>query len=244
MLDKIFFLLSMIIIFYLTIRCLQKFTYSDDTLNGFIIQFQTNFIEEILPLEISQNSSECPSNFKDLIINNNWPGSFSGCGCKSENKYEFYSNFCPKENCLNIEEIHMRNLSNFNKIHLCVKRGEKNYEQLMKNIIPKNNISMCINNTHRICGFIDNLENVLCLNNNLKCPVTNFFISNDFNEVENYKKKDEFCNVFSLNNSNIFVVVSHSDINILPKNKILNIFKVDFSQPCLNLQKSIMIQQS
>ena len=238
MLDKIFFLLSMIIIFYLTIRCLQKFTYSDDTLNGFIIQFQTNFIEEILPLEISQNSSECPSNFKDLIINNNWPGSFSGCGCKSENKYEFYSNFCPKENCLNIEEIQMRNLSNFNKIHLCVKRGEKNYEQLMKNIIPKNNISMCINNTHRICGFIDNLENVLCLNNNLKCPVTNFFISNDFNEVENYKKKDEFCNVFSLNNSNIFVVVSHSDINILPKNKILNIFKVDFSQPCLNLQKS------
>jgi hypothetical protein len=132
----------------------------------------------------------------------------------------------------------MRNLPNFNRIHLCVKRGEKNYEKLMKNIIPKNNISMCINNTHRICGFIDNLENVLCLNNNLKCPVTNFFITSDFNEIENYKKKDEFCNIFSLNNSNIFVVVSHSDINILPKNKILNIFKVDFSQPCLNLEKS------
>ena len=109
MYNKAFFLLCMVIIFYLTIRSLQKFNYSENTLNSMIAQFLTNNIEDIKGiqnLDEENNISECPIGYDDLLENSFWPGNFPGCGCLNSDKktYTYYSNICPKENCIEIEE--------------------------------------------------------------------------------------------------------------------------------------------
>ena len=245
MYNKAFFLLCMVIIFYLTIRSLQKFNYSENTLNSMIAQFLTNNIEDIKGiqnLDEENNISECPIGYDDLLENSFWPGNFPGCGCLNSDKktYTYYSNICPKENCIEIEESKKKPLPNYDKIHFCFLRGEKNYYDLLneKKIIPYNNISNCDNITHRVCGLIDNLNNVLCLERNNECPITKFFYSKNTTEIENLKKNDSKATINQINNTNTFLLISHSDNLVYKNNKIPNFFRVDMSQPCLNGEKN------
>ena len=101
--EKVFFILSIFIIFYISIRSLQNFSFADDILKDFISQFNLNDIEDILVLN---TQSICPEDYEDLLTNYNWAGNFNGCGCKnSYNTYDYYPNICPEEDCINIEEI-------------------------------------------------------------------------------------------------------------------------------------------
>ncbi len=244
MYKKAFFLFCMVIIFYLTIHSLQKFNYSENTLNSMISQFLSNNIEDIKGIEIldkEKNISECPLGYYDLLDNFFWPGTFQGCGCLNEkNKYTYYSNICPKDDCINIEESKKRLLPNYDKFHFCILRGEKNYYDLLaeKKILPYNNISNCNNITHKICGFIDNLNNILCIEKNIECPITKFFYSSNSTEIEILKKLDLKGKITELNYSDNILFTSHSDNSIYLNNKIPNFFRIDMSQPCLNGERN------
>ena len=245
--EKVFFILSIFIIFYVSIRSLQNFSFEDDILKDFISQFNQNFIEDILVLNSHTSTlspTPCPENYEELLTNYYWAGNFNGCGCKnSYNTYDYYPNICPEENCINIEEIEPRNFSNYNHIHFCYKRGKKNYGDLIHNLLPAESYNKCQNETHRVCGFIDSLKNIICLPKNESCPmITTFLISKDKKYIENYKNKfDESAEIINISNASLYVLKSHSPLNIATtwKNeydydiKIYNNFRVDLSQPCL-----------
>ena len=245
--EKLFFLLSIFIIFYISIRSLQNFSFEDDILKDFISQFNQNFIEDILILNTHTSNnikSKCPENYEELLTNYYWAGNFNGCGCKnSNNAYDYYPNICPEENCINIEEIEPRNFSNYNHIHFCYKRGSKNYGDLIYNLLPSESYNKCQNETHRVCGFIDSLRNIICLPKNETCPmITTFLISKDKKYIEYYKKKfDENAEIINITDASLYVLKSHSALNIATTwksdyeydIKIYNNFRVDLSQPCL-----------
>ena len=248
--EKLFFLISIVIIFYISIRILQKFTFNDDTLNDFISQFKQNYISDIIILPSHKDNETltvCPKGYEDLLQNYNYGGNFNGCGCKNNyESYDFYLNTCPEENCTNIEEIGTKNLSNFNKIHFCYKRGDKNYNDLINNIMPSDDYNKCQNSTHKVCGFFDSLNNIICLPNNEPCPmITTFLISDSKEYLENYKNKyDNDAEINIIDNVFLYILVSHSPLNIATvwnnnnnyNNKIFNNFRIDLSQPCLGGQ--------
>ena len=245
--EKLFFLLSIFIIFYISIRSLQNFSFEDDILKDFISQFNQNFIEDILILNTHTSNNiktKCPENYEELLTNYYWAGNFNGCGCKnSNNAYDYYPNICPEENCINIEEIEPRNFSNYNHIHFCYKRGSKNYGDLIYNLLPSESYNKCQNETHRVCGFIDSLRNIICLPKNETCPmITTFLISKDKKYIEYYKNKfDENAEIINITDASLYVLKSHSALNIATTWKsdyeydirIYNNFRVDLSQPCL-----------
>ena len=245
--EKLFFLISIFIIFYISIRSLQNFSFEDDILKDFISQFNQNFIEDILILNTHTSNNiktKCPENYEELLTNYYWAGNFNGCGCKnSNNAYDYYPNICPEENCINIEEIEPRNFSNYNHIHFCYKRGSKNYGDLIYNLLPSESYNKCQNETHRVCGFIDSLRNIICLPKNETCPmITTFLISKDKKYIEYYKKKfDENAEIINITDASLYVLKSHSALNIATTWKsdyeydirIYNNFRVDLSQPCL-----------
>ena len=245
--EKLFFLLSIFIIFYISIRSLQNFSFEDDILKDFISQFNQNFIEDILILNTHTSNNiktKCPENYEELLTNYYWAGNFNGCGCKnSNNAYDYYPNICPEENCINIEEIEPKNFSNYNHIHFCYKRGSKNYGDLIYNLLPSESYNKCQNETHRVCGFIDSLRNIICLPKNETCPmITTFLISKDKKYIEYYKKKfDENAEIINITDASLYVLKSHSALNIATTwksdyeydIKIYNNFRVDLSQPCL-----------
>ena len=253
---KVFFLISIFIIFYISIKTLQNFAFEDDILNDFINQFKQPYIEDIIVLNAHNKDgslSQCPKDYQELLTNYYWAGNFNGCGCKNNyNSYNFYSNVCPEENCIYIEEIEQRNFSNYHNIHFCYKRGDKNYENLIYNLLPSEDYNKCQNETHRVCGFIDSLNNIICIPKNESCPMlTTFLISKDLNYIQNYKNKyDNDAKIININTTSLYILLSHSPLNIATtwtnqyKIKIYNNFRVDLSQPCLgghNSPKSELI---
>ena len=241
--EKVFFILSIFIIFYISIRSLQNFSFADDILKDFISQFNLNYIEDILVLN---TQSICPEDYEDLLTNYNWAGNFNGCGCKnSYNTYDYYPNICPEEDCINIEEIEPRNFTNYNHMHFCYKRGKKNYGDLIYNLLPAESYNKCQNETHHVCGFIDSLKNIICLPKNESCPmITTFLISKNEKYINNYLKKyDDLAEIIKINltEGDLYVLKSHSPLNIATTwksdydydIKIYNNFRVDLSQPCL-----------
>ncbi|MCQ2816246.1 MAG: hypothetical protein MJ252_03165 [archaeon] len=242
MLLKTFFLICILIAFFITIRALQKFSYSEETLNSFIEQFQLKYIEDIKVIFIedkdtSDSYPNCPLNYENLIETLNWPGSSEGCGCPSQNKnppFTFYSNDCPlfEKNCIEYEETGLINFPYYSNILLCAKRSEKNYLDLIPNIIPSTADinSVCNNSTHRVCGQIDEGNNFLCFSRDIPCPVNKLIITNNETEVNLLKQKGSDIIIESNQNNSLFVIYSKG----VSVNPIFNKFKLDFTQPCLN----------
>ena len=253
--EKLFFILSIFIIFYISIRSLQNFSFEDDILKDFISQFNQHYIQDIQILNthtLNGVTNSCPEEYEDLLTNYNWAGNFNGCGCKNTyNAYDYYPNICPEKDCINIEEIEPRNFTNYNHMHFCYKRGTKNYGDLLFNLLPAESYHNCQNETHRVCGFFDSLKNIICLPKNETCPMlTTFLISKDKTYIYNYQKKydnnAEIININITNNNQLFVLKSHSALNIATTwksdydydVKIYNNFRVDLSQPCLGGKSS------
>ena len=253
--EKLFFIISIFIIFYISIRSLQNFSFEDDILKDFISQFNLNYIEDIQILDTHNKQgilTSCPDDYEELLTNYYWAGNFNGCGCKnSYNTYDYYPNICPEEDCINIEEIEPKNFSNYNHMHFCYKRGKKNYGNLIYNLLPAESYNKCQNETHRVCGFFDSLKNIICLPKNETCPmITSFLISKDKKYIDNYQKKyDNFAEIIIVNitnNNPLYVLKSHSPLNIATtwksdyeyNIKIYNNFRVDLSQPCLGGKSS------
>ena len=128
MLDKALFLISMVISFYITIRAIQHFTYSDETFTSFVNQVNTGYIEDIIIAD------QCPSGYDILLNNFEWPGTLEGCGCKKDNStYTFYTSECEHlSNCEKVEETKAINLSKWKSSNFCVKKEKMNVAPLVE----------------------------------------------------------------------------------------------------------------
>lgn len=234
MLDKALFLISMVISFYITIRAIQHFTYSDETFSSFVNQVNTGYIEDIIIAE------QCPSGYDILLNNFQWPGTFEGCGCKKDNStYTFYTSECEHlVNCERAEETKEVNLSKWKSSNFCVRRAKMNYKEMINTnyIIPNNqsNIEQCNNDIHRVCGIIDGVGNLLCLDKQKQCPITSAIISNNITLIEEIKLNNPSSTITQLGDDNYSLIVSHSENK---NNKIYNDFNIDMSTPCLNKEK-------
>lgn len=231
MFDKAFFLVCMVITFYVTIKALQKFSYSDDTLTNIVTQFKTGYVQDIVAVP---KSTKCPLGYSSLLNNYQWPGSFQGCGCASKTGYTFYINDCPDDSsCITVSQTDPEDLHNWGDITLCYLHSDLSYVNFMEKGNIVNETTTCNNSTHRICGLIDNLNNSLCLEKTIQCPITYFSITQNEEEVEKYKKVDPTLTITNLNG--VYVIVGHKERN---DTKILTNFRIDATTPCLNSDRS------
>lgn len=248
MLDKGFFLFCMVICFYTAIKALQHFTYSEETLTSFINQFQLGYIQDIVATFPNES---CPLGYKPMLTSFNWPGSLNGCLCNSDNKlnYTLYSGTCLREygsHCIEISKTDPLNQPYWDNVLLCYRRANKNYIDLLNenNIIPNNpnSIAKCNNATHRICGEIDNIGNLLCLEKAEHCPITNFLIIRNKTHSDIISTINDtsavITPIISKSNEIYYIVVSHSTSTTNNNNSLIySNFRVDLSQPCLNGNK-------
>jgi hypothetical protein len=169
MFDKIFFILSMILVFYISVKSIQSFTVNFEALEEIIREFKSGYLEDIVLV----NTTKCPDNYSPLSASGyNWPGNFNGCGCKESNgNYTFYKDTCPvKKDCKKIEETNEIELSRWRNNLICYRLAKTTYDKL--NLIKEEDKSLCNNSTHKICGVIDSLKNLLCVKRNQTCPIT------------------------------------------------------------------------
>jgi len=141
-------------------------------------------------IEVDLNSN-CPKNYSDFF-SNDFPGNFKGCDCfnvkSSTYKKKIFNETCTKNqiknDCKNIDENNNINLNVWKGKKLCVERMEKKYNFFMLNQYKTSNNSC--EDGFRFCGVFDTNENVLCLPENLECPISNVFVDNEKN-VNNYE---------------------------------------------------------
>ena len=192
--DKLLFIIVMIIALYLSISVIQRFSVKYDLLSEIIKEFQTGYIEDI----IITNSTTCPQNLNPLVIDTYWPGSYKGCGCKSEdgsNIFNFFPNYCPRlRECYSVEETTKKDLFFWRGFNICFKRSNITYAKL--NLTKSNkDEDLCNNKTHKTCGIIDGRGNSLCLQRELNCPITEIRIE----KISNNEKKNFYSSKRNLN---------------------------------------------
>lgn len=181
MMNKIFFLIAMVVVFYISINTIQKFSINYETLEELISEFKTGYIEDIKVIANATSQTKCPNNYTTLVDNFDWPGNFKGCGCiKDDNsgQYQFYKDTCPiSKQCKTFEETNEVNLNIWKNNLLCYKRSNISYDKLK--LVSYENRESCNNSTHRICGIIDGQDNLLCLEKGKNCPVTKIVFSHN-----------------------------------------------------------------
>jgi hypothetical protein len=239
--NKIYFIVAMIVVFYFSVNSIQKFNINYEVLDELIQEFNSGYIEDITVLSAADNSgnqTECPANYTSLIKNFNWPGNFKGCGCKKEdgsNQYKFYTGTCPMmKDCRSVEETNEVELNLWKGKLICYKRSMISYDKL--NLFAYENRDACNNSTHRTCGVIDGHNNLLCLSKDKNCPVTKII----FSKVKENKPKNE---TNAINNT----IVVNNTIPILNNSSSLNsssIIKDTINNSTIDKENSTINSQS
>jgi hypothetical protein len=260
MMDKFYFIVAMVVAFYISINSIQNVKFQNEALEGLIKEYNSGFIDNMIVL---RNSTNCPKDYNSLIYNYNWPGNHRGCGCKKDSKdsnYHFYRNSCPNlssNNCKYVEETEEILLNKWKGSLICYRRNKIIYDDL--NLIKNNekDIERCDPETHKICGIIDGKDNLLCLDNEKSCPLTEIKLlkKNELNEFFNRINITDYENVIinlftSSSESMIksenktfsylyeliddtYLYVSNSP-NKVNKEQLLSFFRIDITKPCLN----------
>lgn len=240
MMDKLIFIIAMIIAFYISISSIQNFSIKFETLDAIIKEFKAGFISDI----IATNTTTCPTGYEPLVKNFDWPGNFKGCGCKAEDgsdTYVFYSGYCPKmRECHSVEETNRVSFNKWRGSLLCYKRSNITYEHF--NLIEDSNLEDCINSTHKVCGVIDGHNNILCMRRNESCPITTFeFLDSTLNVSTNSTEKSETNRTYKesyypTNRSKIMHVNNqekNDNLTIIP-----SFIRIDITKPCLDPSRS------
>lgn len=187
MIEKLLFIIVMVIALYLSINVIQKFSIKFDLLSEIIKELNQGYIEDI----VLTNSPYCPIDYDSIINQSYWPGSYKGCGCKADdipgaNKFNFYSNYCPKlRECYSVEETQKQDFNLWRGYNICIKRADIPYSKLELVQIKNKNEIKCNNSTYHICGIIDGKTHVLCIPPDRACPI---------NEIKIQKIKENFKN--------------------------------------------------
>ena len=150
---KIFFLTSIIIVFYISIKELQSFEIYDGTLNSFIYRFNLGYIDDIKVYK-SENRSDCPDEYENVFNSYFWPGSYNSCLCPENSTSPKVShNLCEEvekleKNCTNFFATPQIVAKSFNSFIFCVKRTGFSYLNLAENGALERENGKCENFTH------------------------------------------------------------------------------------------------
>jgi hypothetical protein len=237
MMDKLYFIVAMVIAFYISVSSIQSFTIKYEAIDELVREYKAGYIEEM----ITTNNSTCPDNYISLVMNFNWPGNYKGCGCKDSEteKYSFYKGYCPNMKlCHSIEESKEIIFNKWRGQLICYKRAKTSYDKLP--LVEIENIDKCNNSTHRVCGVIDGKKNFLCLDKEKKCPITKikFLKKVDLQELNNDSKVFEINDEYSLYISREELKYENLNASTLRSNIIISFIRTDLTEPCLNPMKS------
>ena len=138
------------------------------------------------------------SSDKEILSLGKWDGLKEGCKCKSYIKGEKCTDYDIYDKCEKIKSIKAIEYKKINSNYICVTRSNKTYIDLMKSkqILPKDNT--CPYN-FKLCGIIDTLENILCVPENEKCPITIADIEPNSNNERNSTINTKILLTFKLN---------------------------------------------
>jgi len=178
----------MIISIYVSIGTINNFNFSihSERHNSLIKEYDKKYIEDI----VITDKNECPPDYTSIIDSYNWNGNYEGCECTESGVSTFYIKAnCPSTKCINIEETQETVLNLWRGKNICLKRGDTSYEKsdlLSKVQLIKGNGCP---DKKKICGVIDTLDNLLCIDEKLSCPI-NYMKFIDEADIINYSKNN------------------------------------------------------
>ncbi len=214
--EKVILIVSILIVFYISVNSVQNFNIKYDNLDAIINEFKTGYISDI-----KINEYTCSPGYESLIRMFDWPGNYRGCACLEKNdKYEFYPLYCPA-GCKEINETSSRQFNKWRGKVICIKRENLFYNNLP--LIEYDKQESCMNDTHKICGIADGKNNLLCVENDWECPVTEFVITKSHNVNDTHFIK------YDLNSNYTLYANKNSSSLIIPV-----LFRIDTTQPCLD----------
>ena len=182
--------------------------------------YSSTEIKEIFNEVISENLKKSP--IFDIKINEDCSNSdknilgFFG-GTKEGYIYDGIEilDKCKYKKCEKLNEIPRTEYKILKNNKICGKMTEKNYFDYYKLTINKNN--KCTKNEKR-CGYLDYYKNILCLPENMECPINDIVISNHSNFTHNnyiYKKiklSDNQYLYYTSDNINGYIITSLSSL--------------------------------
>ena len=134
----------------------------------------TNNLDNSPILDISLSENGKCNNSKKMILGHH-KTKIENCNCNGK----FHIGFCTYEElrngCITIKPKKINNLYIWKGNEFCIKTFHLSYLDLLNHIIDKDNKCKI---GFKNCGFIDTLQNKLCLKENLNCPINNIEFSN------------------------------------------------------------------
>ena len=184
-----------------------------------------------------QPQSYCPENPFNFLIGpckeNRW-SNYDICQIirsgKKSNTYIYYD----KNDCKNVDEIKRKNYTKFNGCELCSISNKDNIK-LNYDILIKNSTKTkeeCLNQKGmKICGMLDELNQIVCLNENIECPLNDIIINNNSTHKEIINNTEIIYDTIPIEDKNYFI--HHTNKNI--DKQIISGFNISFGYPCSHL---------
>ena len=125
-----------------------------------------------------------------------WGGISNGCDCRNINSTEKIkithenqlfigdcSNNEKKLGCKNIKSISKKNIISYRTIQFCINKKNINYKTFLENSVSKNETCK---NGYKLCGYLDSLEQKLCILEKEDCPINDIIINSSTESLTNY----------------------------------------------------------
>ena len=143
-----------------------------------------------------------------------------------------------KKYCKNVDEIKSRNYTKFNGCELCSINNKDNIK-LNYDILIKNSTKTkeeCLNQKGmKICGMLDELNQIVCLNENIECPLNDIIINNNRTHNEIINNTEIIYDTIPIEDKNYFI--HHTNKNI--DKQIISGFNISFGYPCSHLYPNV-----
>jgi len=168
----------------MTISCISIFQdYQLDSLSELIDEFNTGFIEDI---KIFYNKNFCENGYTPLIKDNEYPLNYNGFICNNKKIFnnkdiQYIGNMSLfwKDCVFNNGSIG-KEVNKWRNRLICYKRTSNRLKDAK---IINVTIEEC-GDSYKMCGYVDTLNQVLCVKNNSSCPVTDLnFIINSLSKL-------------------------------------------------------------
>lgn len=152
-----------------------------------IVDIKENF-ESVPFIDLSilpEGQSQC-ENGKELLIIDKWKGTVKGCDCnyRSDMSYiqyeeKMHRKYCEKKkqtekSCSNIEPVKSIDITKWKNKAFCYPKLDGNYTYyslLLNSVKEGENCPIGF----KACGYLDNLNNIMCIQNDKTCPI-NFIV--------------------------------------------------------------------
>ena len=143
-----------------------------------------------------------------------------------------------KKYCINVDEIKSRNYTKFNGCELC-SINNKNNIKLNYDILIKNSTKTkeeCLNQKGmKICGMLDELNQIVCLNENIECPLNDIIINNNSTHKEIINNTEIIYDTIPIEVKNNFIHYTNKNID----KQIISGFNISFGYPCSHLYPNV-----